>query len=180
MRTVTVGLTRMLCFSAMLAFAPGGASAQAPAARDIPQSIGLQHEESIRSLGELAKAGGGVGRVAARALDILKRHHAREMEYILPPLTLLPAIARGQVTKEMAWAVAMADKLKAAREEVFLEHAAITEVMNELLFEANREHNDAAAEFALDAVADSLNDLEIQEPASIMVGDVIRARLAAQ
>jgi len=180
MRQLTMGLSGMMCLAAALAAAPTSqAAAQTAMVHEIPQAISLQHDEDVRALTEFAKDTGGVGRAAGKALALLKRHHARENEYILPPLTLLPAIARGQVTKEMAWAVAMADKLKATREEVFLEHTAITEAMNELLLEANLAHNDAAAEFAMGAVADSLGDMEVQEPASIMVGDVIRAQLAA-
>lgn len=173
-------LTRifLLGAAALLGSAGLAAAQTAGPAREIPQAVRLQHDEDIRALTDLAKDSGGVGRAAGKALDLLKRHHAREGEYILPPLTLLPAIASGKVTKDMAWAIAMADKLKATREEVFLEHAAITEAMNELLLEANLANNTAAAEFAMGAVADSLSDMEVSEPASVMVGEFIRAKLA--
>jgi hypothetical protein len=165
-----------------MASAPGAPALAQPAAtvHEIPHSIRLQHEEDIRVLGDLARDKGGVGRAARAALDLLQRHHARENEYILPPLTLMPAIATGAITKDMSWAIAMADKLKATREEVFFEHAAITDAMNDLLFEANLANNDAAAEFAMGAVADSLSDMEVQEPASILVGEILRIRLASQ
>ncbi len=171
-----------ILFLIAMAIAPGAPALAQPASivHEIPQSIRLQHEENVRVLGDLARDHGGVGRAARAALDLLQRHHARENEYILPPLTLLPAIAAGAITKDMSWAIAMADKLKATREEVFFEHAAITEAMNDLLNEANLANNAAAAEFAMGAVADSLSDMEVQEPAAIMVGDAVRTRLATQ
>ena len=179
MPTFTATLTRILLMAGATTCGLGAASQAQPAvSREIPQSIRLQHEQDIRALTSLTRDTGGVGAAARKGLVLIQKHHARENEYILPPLVLLPAIANGKVTKDMVWAVAMADKLKENREEVFLEHAAITDAMNDLLYEANEAHNDVAAEIAMGAVADSLNDMEIQEPSSIMVGDAVRAKLA--
>jgi hypothetical protein len=160
----------------------GAIGATAPAVaqpHDIPQSIRLQHEEDIAALTELAKRPAPVGPAAKTALDLLKRHHQREEDYILPPLTLLPQIADGKVTPDMKWAITMADQVKANREEIFQEHAQITDAMNALLLAAERAHNTAAAEFARGAVADSLSDMELDEPMTIVIGDYLRSKLPA-
>jgi hypothetical protein len=157
--------------------AAGGAVAQP--AHDIPQSTRLMHQEDEATLTELSRKPAPVGPAAKAALDLLKRHHQREAEYILPPLTLLPRLADGQVTPDMRWAIEMADKVKANREQIFQEHAQITDAMNALLQAAEHAHNTAAAEFARGAVADSLADMELDEPATILIGEYLRSKLPA-
>jgi hypothetical protein len=169
--------TMMIAFGAA---AVGGVPAQALAQHDIPQSIRLQHQEDEATLTELSRRPAPVGPAAKAALDLVKRHHQREAEYILPPLTLLPQIADGKITPDMKWAIAMADRVKANREQIFQEHSQITDAMNALLQAAERANNAAAAEFARGAVADSLSDMELQEPMTIVIGDLLRSKLPAQ
>jgi hypothetical protein len=176
----TAALTRILLLATAATLLPAAAPrAQTPPAHEIPQAIRLAHEEDIKELNEFAVDTGALGVAARHALDLVKKHHAREEEYIMPPLTLLSAVTEGKITKDMAWAVAMADRIKATREEIFEEHTAITDAMNNLLLEASLVRNQDAIDYALNAVADSLEDMEVEEPAAIMVGEVIRAKLAA-
>ena len=178
MRSKIVAATMMLGFGTVIVVgAP--TLAQAQTARDIPQSIRLQHQEDEAALADLSRRPAPVGPAAKAALDLLRQHHQREADYILPPLTLLPQIADGKVTPDMKWAVTMADQVKANREEIFQEHAKITDAMNTLLQAAEQAHNTAAAEFARGAVADSLEDMELEEPMTIVIGDYLRSKLPA-
>jgi len=145
----------------------------------IPQSLVFEHEETFHRLSILARRPGAVGVEARKALALFRRHSQREREYILPPLALLPDLADGKVTPDMAWALAMADRVKADREEIFQEHAAVTDVMNELLVAGQQAHDKDAVEFAQDAVGDSLNDLELLEPTVLLIGDYLRGKLPA-
>jgi hypothetical protein len=159
--------------------ASGTAAAQSSAqARDIPQSLRVEHQNTLEQLAALSRRNGAVGVEARKALALFKRHIQREQEYILPPLTLLPILADGKVSPDMKWAVAMADRVKADREQIFQEHTQITDAMNELAAAARKAHDAAALEFAQAAVADSLNDVELIEPMTMVIGDYLRARLA--
>jgi hypothetical protein len=71
----------------------------------------------------------------------------------------------------------MADKVKATREEIFLEHTAVTDAMNAILLEADKVDDKEAAEFARAAAADSLGDLEIQEPTTVLIGEYLKLKL---
>jgi hypothetical protein len=158
----------------------GPASAQATQqAHDIPQSLRLAHEETLAQLTAIAKRRTRTGAIARKAIDTVKQHFRREEEYILPPLTLAPAIALGHVTPDMRWAIAMADRIKADRELIFTEHTVITEWMSELATAAERAHEADVIAFARAAVADSLNDTEVNEPMAIVVGEYLRAKLPA-
>jgi hypothetical protein len=146
---------------------------------EIPQSLQIDHRETIERLVELTHRKGQVGIEAKKVLALFQAHTAREEAYIMPPLTLLPYIADGKVTPDMKWALAMCDRVKADREEILHEHEQLTDAMNALFNAADHAHDHEAREFAEGAVADSLNDLEILEPTVLIIGDILRARLPA-
>jgi ferritin len=82
-----------------------------------------------------------------------------------------------EFSPDMKWAVAMADRVKADREEIFQEHAQITDAMNALASAARTARDAGALSFAEGAVADSLNDIELIEPMTVVIGDYLRAKL---
>jgi hypothetical protein len=181
MRPKTTALAAIL-FACSIAPAwptrPAVAQAAQPA-HAIPQSLRLEHEEALAQLDVLARRKAPVGAEARKLRDLVKRHQQREAEFILPPLTLLPALARGEVRPDMRWALEMATRVKAEHEAIFQEHTAITDGCNALLTAAERVHDRAAIEIAHTLVADSLNDLELLEPTVVVIGELLRARLPA-
>ena len=176
-----------LAIAAVTAFAWIGSSQGAacepasspPATRNIPQSLVLEQQSTLDHLAVLARRHGAVGVVAQRYMALFERHAAREREYILPPLTLLGDLTTREVTADDAWAMAMADRVRADQDVIFTEHTQITEAANELLAAGQRAHDQAAIAFAEEAVGDSLNDMEIQEPAVLMIGAYLHSRLPA-
>ena len=175
----TAAITAAVALTAFVALAPPGATwaQQAQQTHPIPQSIRLDHEEAIRQLTAVAHRKGRTGEIARKALEVFKAHIRREEEYILPPLTLAPAIAEGRVTPDMRWAIAMVDRIKADREIIFTEHTTITAWMNQLAEAARRSHEKDVLELARTLVADSLTDTEVMEPAAIVIGEYLRAKL---
>ena len=173
-------LTAALAGATLLCLGGLACAQPAPATHDIPPSLAAEHAETIERLQSLSAHPGEVGAVARQALALYQKHEAREREYIMPPLTLLPEIADGKVTPDMAWALKMADQVKADRAEIFAEHTKVTDIANALLAAGQRAHDPEAVEFAKAAVADSLNDIEILEPAVVVIGDYLRAKLPAQ
>ena len=178
MRSKMVAVTALL--SALVGAGFGSVSARAQQARaehPIPWSIQLDHQEMIQRLTALSREQPPVGPAAQQALELLQAHVKREEEFILPPLALLPQLADGKITPDMRWAVAMADRVKAEREEIFHEHTMITDAMNNLAAAADHAQNAEALDFARAAVADSLSDMELMEPMTVVIGDYIRAKL---
>ena len=160
---------------------PGVAIARDSAAKPhpLPQAIRIEHKETLEQLLALARKEPPVGPAASQALALLQRHMAREQEFILPPLTLLPALADGKVTADMAWALPMTERVRAERDQLFQEHEQITDALNVLIVAAEQANDTDAREFAESAAADSLTDMEIFEPALLMIGDALRAKLPA-
>jgi hypothetical protein len=182
MRSSAIPIPAMFILAATLAGGPvWPATAQTTShAGDIPQSLRVEHAGTLEQLGALARRHGPVGVEAQKALVLFKQHLQREEAFILPPLTLLPHLADGKVSPDMKWAIAMADRVKAERENTYQEHTQITDAMNALAAAARKAHDASALEFAQAAVADSLNDLELIEPMSIVIGDYLKAKLPSQ
>ena len=149
----------------------GSVMAQTQQAHDIPQSFRVAHQETVAELRAIGKRRTHTGLIARQAIGAVQKHFQREEEYILPPLTLAPAVALGNVTPDMKWAIAMADRIRADRETIFVEHTVITSWMNELAAAAERAHEADVIAFARGAVADSLNDTEVNEPMAIVIGE---------
>lgn len=147
---------------------------------DIPPSVSMEHESTLHYLGHLAERNSPTGKAARHLIDVLKPHMANEEAFILPPLTLLPALAKGKVTPDMRWAIAMSDRLEAEHDTIQRAHAAITEATIALQIAADAEKDEATVGFAHDLAADDLGDMEITEPTVLLIGDVLRARLPPQ
>ena len=156
MRTTAIAMTAILLLAATVAgFAAAPATAQPAAhAGEIPQSLRVEHDDTLEQLAVLARRHGPVGVEAGKAMVLFKKHLQREEEYILPPLTLLPLLADGKISPDMKWAIAMADRVKAEREQIFQEHTQITDAMNALAAAAQKTHDTAAFEFARSAAAE--------------------------
>jgi len=173
----------LLVFTAAAWMGSSGVAASQPASPAavehsiIPQSQVIEHKENLEKVEILAKKPGKVGVEAKKLIVLLKKHNAREGEYILPPLTLLGYLADGKVTPDMEWAAVMADRIRADREVIFQEHADITTACNDLRAAALVAHDYEAKEIAEGLLADALNDIEVMEPAALLVGEYIRAKL---
>jgi len=176
-----------LLLTASVTSVPQNASVaqQATGAHEIPISLQLGHQQAIAELSALARRAMArrrdrVAEAAGKTLELVKAHIQREQEYILPPLTLLPAIANGRVTPDMKWAVTMADRVKADHELIYQEQARITQALSLLLLAAEEEHDAEAAGLARSLVVDSLSDLELTEPMVVTIGEYVRTKLAAE
>ncbi len=175
----TIAIIAFLGTGVLDARVTGTLAQSTPHAGEIPQSLRLEHQDTLQQLENLSRHRGAVGEEARKALVLFKKHLQREEEYILPPLTLLPLLADGKVSSDMKWAVDMATRVKADRDQIFQEHTQITDAMNALAAAAQKAHDNTALDFAHAAVADSLNDIELIEPMTIVIGDYLKAKMPA-
>jgi hypothetical protein len=170
----------LLAVLALAGITSSGVALSQPAPQHlVPQSLQLAHKETLEQISALAKRKGPVGVAAGKVLVLYKKHAAREEEFIFPPLTLLPLLADGKVTPDMAWALPMTDRVKAEQEQIFVEHTEITEALNELVAAGAKTHDNDTKEFAESALADSLSDLEILIPTIVLIGDTLHSKLPA-
>ena len=161
----------------LLALAGTAAAQSPPNGTEIPASVEMGHADAVTHLEALSGHPGRVGAIARETLTAVKRHIAREDDYIKPPLTLLPYLAEGRATPDMAWAIPMADRLRADREVILQEHNRINTLLTELRDAGRVARDRAAIEFAVTLAGESLDDMEIQEPTVLLIGEYLKTRL---
>ena len=172
------GIFGIAALASILMAAPMAPSNAAQSALQVPQSISYEHEQIIKELTNFAKREVAHTASVQKALIVIKAHYAKEDAFVLPPLALLPQIAKGAISRDMEPAIAMADRTKAALPELQDDHIQITSLMNELIEAGKTAHDDELIQLATRVAVQSLNDFEIAQPTTILIGDYLRRRLA--
>lgn len=173
MRLVTAAIATALC---LVGFLPVMAQ---QAVFQVPQSIRSEHQQIIARLEHFSESKDKESADAAqKAAAFLKEHYAKEEQFVLPPLSLLPRIAKGEISKNMRQAIEMADRTKSALTEFSDDHIKITSLMNDLITAGKKNKDDDLVRLATRVAAQSLNDIEVNQPTAILIGDYLRRRFS--
>jgi hypothetical protein len=159
-----------------------GATGQAAGAQKpviaIPQSLRTEHEEIHQALAAATRASGRVGAAAKELAAVLHHHFERENEIALPPLGLLAPLAAGDSPAGMQEVLTMTDALRKEMPRMLEEHERIRAATEKLRIAAREENAPVQEQLAETLAAHARTEEEILYPAAILVGNVIRARIA--
>lgn len=144
----------------------------------IPESLLAEHTAIHAELVEATKAPGRVGAAARELAALLDPHFERENEIALPPLGLLKPLAAGERPAGMKEALAMTDALRKELPRMLEEHKRIHAATEKLQTVAREEGDSRFEKFAEELAAHARSEEEVFYPAAILVGDVIRTRMA--
>jgi hypothetical protein len=147
--------------------------------RTIPASMRFEREQTIAQLAALAGKPAPVGPEARAVLDLLETHNMRHEAAVLPTLALLPLIAEGKASPDMKWALSMADRVKAERQQDLGEQQEITVQLNRLGSAAQQANDPDAFRTAQQIAGDLLRETEVTEPTAILIGEYLRAKLSS-
>jgi hypothetical protein len=148
----------------------------------IPKSVQAEHEASHAALVEPTQAPGRVGTSAKELAEVLHPHVVREEQIALPPLGLLAPLAAGDHLPETVFsdALAMTDALRSELPRMLEEHQQIRAAVEKLRLAAHAEqatkYEQLAEQLALHAQAGE----EVLDPAAVLVGELLRARLQSK
>ena len=143
----------------------------------IPTPLQQEHEALHDELRRATEAGGEVGDSATALARLMHPHFVKEDQFALPPLGLLPALARGAVSAEMAGVLALTDRLEAELPEMLKEHASIVEALQRLQEAAQRAGRADIVAFAQQLTQHARTEEEVMYPAAILVGRHVRQLL---
>lgn len=178
-----IRLTALALISILVAPLPLGSDAAEPTEvrLAVPQSIKAEYDQLIAHLSHAVEQHGNkahLAQTARTARDLIKAHFERDAQFVFPPLGLLPALAEGRVTPEMAVAVKMGEQVRAERDQLFEENVRITSALNDLIAAARDENDQELVAFATHAALRSLHEIEVLQPTTVLVGEYIKMRLA--
>ena len=115
---------------------------------EIPHVLQLEHEELHEQMVQATKLGGETGAAAKAVVKILFPHVLLEEEFAIPPLSLLPRLARGEVTPDMAHVLTQTELLKEELPRMLDEHKMIVAALQKLLQVATADQHTGYAQFA--------------------------------
>jgi hypothetical protein len=147
------------------------------AVAELPAILKIEHDAIHEELARATRAGGKTAEAAAEVIKVLFPHVVLEEDFALPPLTLLPRLARGEITPDMGRAMRQAELLEAELPRMLDEHRLIAAALQKLLAAASAEQQTGYARFAQRLIAHAQTEEEVLYPASILIGKYLRLKL---
>lgn len=144
---------------------------------DIPVPLQQEHERLHEQLRQATQAGGDVGELAQTLARLMHPHFVKEDRIALPPLGLLAALSRGEVSPDMAGVLELTDQLEAELPAMLAEHGTIVEALQRLRDAAKQAGRAEIVEFAQQLMQHARTEEDVMYPAAILVGQVVRQRL---
>jgi len=144
---------------------------------EIPRPMKEEHEELHNNLTRAIQAGGAVGKAAQGVADALHAHFESEEAFALPPLGLLPSLADGNVTPDMAEVFRMTDTLKAELPKMLAEHRTIVAALNQLIAAAEQEKLPEHVKFAHALMLHAQTEEQVSYPTAILIGEYLKLKL---
>jgi hypothetical protein len=139
-------------------------------------AMSIEHQELHKELNAATKAGGETADTARDVMKVLFPHMLHEEEFAIPPLKLLPALARGEFDPDIEQVLMKTERLKAELPRMLDEHKHIVHALRKLLHAAMSEHHARYARLAQKLILHAQMEEEFLYPASILVGEYIKLR----
>ncbi|TAM75070.1 hypothetical protein EPN44_09620 [bacterium] len=139
-------------------------------------ALAHEHEEIHAALHRALELSGETGAAARALAELLKPHFEKEEQYVMPAVSVLGDVARGQVPDNMREIAASIEQLKAELSTMLSEHEAILHAADRLRIAANQEGQSEAAALAVNLKHHALVEEEVIYPAGVLVGEVLKCR----
>lgn len=145
-----------------------------------PHALRREHEELHADLARAGQMPGLLGQLAREVAHIMHPHFLREDEYAMPPLSLLPRLARGQVTPDMAEVLPLVARLKEEMPLMIDEHRAIMGAVRAFALAAESDGDEKCIRLAAELTVHAQLEEEVLYPAAVLVGEFVKAKLQPQ
>ena len=140
----------------------------------IPESMKAEHQELHEELYAATQAPGPVGEAAQHVADVLHEHFEKEEAFALPPLGLLPGLARGEFGPELEAALPLTERLKTDLPEMLAEHEAIVAALDKLVAAAEEANEARYIRFADKLKLHAQTEEQVSYPTAILIGEYIK------
>ena len=141
-----------------------------------PKPLAQEHEALHGELAKALKAGGQTAAAAEALVKAMHGHFVKEDELAMPPLGLLPELARGQVPARLKNILPLTDKLREELPVFLKEHRAILAAGKRLAATARKEGKPAQVQLTNKLKAHVAVEEQVLYPAAILIGDYLKLR----
>jgi iron-sulfur cluster repair protein YtfE (RIC family) len=140
----------------------------------IPSSLLNEHEVIRATLKRAMREPGATGESARRVMQILDGHMMREEKFAFRPLSLLPALARGETPAALADALRLVEGLAKQIEQMRAEHRLISDALRRLAQDAQGEGKGDYVDLAQELLKHQHLEEEVIYPAALVVGELAK------
>ena len=149
---------------------------QFPGKPEVPSSIKKTHAYLLEQIHKMTLYKDSSGRVALKLEEIMQHHFKEEEDFILPPLGLLPLLAKGQIPEQRKDIILLSEKVKSLLNHMSVEHQLIDAYIEELKQASNKESQKEIIEFQNEVIQHATSEEEVFFPASILVGEYLKLK----
>jgi nitroreductase len=142
-----------------------------------PTPLQSEHQALHAEIATAAKLGDRTGKASRLVARLIERHFAKEEEFALPPLGLLPALAEGMIEPQMAAAITLAAKLHDQLPDLLAEQRVIIAALEELMTAAESEGHAELVGFAEKLMLHEEIERQVSYPTAILIGKYLQLRL---
>jgi iron-sulfur cluster repair protein YtfE (RIC family) len=168
-------MTMKFMIPTLFAIAPiGGQGAEHGAGFPIPQALAAEHTALHEVLGRAVKEPGPLGDAARNLEQALHPHFQREEEIALPPLALLPRLAHGEASPDMADVLRMTDQLEKEMPRMLADHQKVVAALGVFRKAAEAAGRHEYVEFADELALHAQNEEQVTYPAALLVGKYVK------
>jgi hypothetical protein len=144
---------------------------------EIPKPLKSEHDELHSMLVRATKEQGRLGEAAKAVSRLLHPHFIKEEQFALPPIGLLPKLARDEVTADMEEVLVLTDRLERELAGMLNDRKEIVSGLKHLLAAARAQDKVEYAEFAEQLIRHAQTEEQVMYPAAILAGRYIRLKL---
>jgi iron-sulfur cluster repair protein YtfE (RIC family) len=159
----------------LLAISPlSGQGAEQATEFPIPRALAAEHMALHEVLGRAVKEAGPLGNAARNLEQVLHPHFQREEEIALPPLALLPRLAHGEASPDMADVLRMTDQLEKEMPRMLADHQKVVAALGVFRKAAEAAGRHEYVEFADELALHAQNEEQVTYPAALLVGKYVK------
>lgn len=171
-------MTMKFIIPTLLAISPlSGHGAEQNTAFSIPPALAAEHKALHEVLGRAVQEPGPLGDAARNLEHALYPHFQREEEIALPPLALLPRLARGETSADIAGVLHMTDQLEKEMPQMLADHKKIVAALEAFRKAAVNAGKHEYVEFADELSLHAQNEEQVTYPAALLVGRYVKLLL---
>ncbi len=149
---------------------------QFPGKPEVPSSILKTHASLLEQIHQMTLYKDSSGRVALKLEEFMQHHFAEEEDFILPPLGLLPSLARGQMPEQSKEGIQYSEKISSYMNHMSAEHQLINAFIEELKQACDKEQLPEMIEFQKQVMHHATSEEEVFFPASILIGEYLKLK----
>lgn len=143
---------------------------------EVPSVVLKDHQYLLKKLEQAMVYDDSTGLAAKELYKVMEYHFKEEEDYVLPPLGILPGLAKGQIPEEAGKIILLTEKFRKNETVMLAEHQMITHYADLMMRAAKKEDHPELEGFDVEIHKHAALEEEILFPAVLVIGDYLKQR----